>query len=233
MNLRNLLTLLLVFYLIPAQTLAAETQALEDIINAAKTFMLNEYDDTNQDINIMVGSLDRRLRLKRCELPLEAYRPGYPPRGGKCMVGVRCNGSTPWSIYVPITIQHYKSVAVLSQSIGRNQVLSHDNITFKKVDVNRLNAGYFESIQQLEGKISSRTLPAETILTHQLIRVEQAIRPGQNVTLVARNSVIEVRAEGQAMSRGAIGDRIKVKNLKTNRIIEGTILNKDLINVNL
>jgi flagella basal body P-ring formation protein FlgA len=60
-----------------------------------------------------------------------------------------------------------------------------------------------------------------------------AITRGQTVTLIAKNAVIEVRAEGKAMTKGAIGDRIKVKNLKTKRIVEGVIINKHLINVNL
>ena len=79
----------------------------------------------------------------------------------------------------------------------------------------------------------SQNLSKGTILTKHMIKSPMAIKRGQMVTLIAKNSVIEVRMEGKAMSKGAIGERIKVKNLKTNRIVEGIILDKHLINVNL
>ena len=101
------------------------------------------------------------------------------------------------------------------------------------MNVNRLSAGYFENYESLKGKVLTQNLSKGTILTQHLVKSPIAVKQGQMVTLVAKNSVIEVRMEGKALSRGAVGERIKVKNLKSKRIVEGVIVDKYLINVNL
>lgn len=210
-----------------------EYHSLEDISRTAHDFALNQIQNPDEEIQINVGRLDPRLTLHRCEMPLVAFHQGYETRQGRSTVGVRCTDHKPWSLYVPITIKNFKSVVILKQTAARNTVITEAEISLEKMNINRLSSGYFSDINQVKGKILTQSLSKGAVLTNNHIKLPMAINRGQLVTLIAKNSVIEVRAEGKAMSKGAIGERIKVKNMKTKRIVEGVIIDKHLINVNL
>ncbi len=210
-----------------------EYHSLEDISRTAHDFALSQIQTPDEDIKINVGHLDPRLSLHRCAIPLEAFSQGYETRQGRSTVGVRCTDNKPWSLYVPITINNFKQVVILKQAATRNTVLTEADISLVKMNINRLSSGYFSDINQVIDKILTQSLSKGAVLTNNQIKLPVAINRGQLVTLIAKNSVIEVRAEGKAMSKGAIGERIKVKNMKTKRIVEGVIIDKHLINVNL
>ncbi len=224
---------LLTFCLASRQVMSMEFQSIDEIANTARTFIYDQMNVPGNNLEVSVNSIDRRLRLKACDQQLEAFSPGYGSRRGISTVGVRCNSDQPWSIYVSVTVKVFKNVAVLKHTVPRNQLLTEADIVFEKTDVNRLSSGYFTNAQEITGKMLTQNLAPGTILSQYVLKAPMAIKNGQMVTLIAKNSVIEVRTEGKALSRGAIGDRIKVKNLKTKRIIEGVVLDNQLINVNL
>lgn len=210
-----------------------EFHALEDISRTVHDFALKQSYVPDEEIHIVVGRLDPRLSLHKCAMPLEAFSQGYAMRQGRSTVGVRCTDHKPWSLYVPVTIENFKQVIVLKQSATRNTMLTEADISLKKMNINRLSSGFFSDLTQVKGKILTQSLSKGAVLTNNHIKLPMAINRGQLVTLIAKNSAIEVRAEGKAMSKGAIGERIKVKNMKTKRIVEGVIIDKYLINVNL
>ena len=232
LTLKNMLILLFVG-LFSKNISATEIHSLEDIMNAAQDYVLNNMEKPDEDFEIVVGKLDRRLRLRKCNSQLEAYNPGYPARQGLTTVGVRCNDNKPWSLYVPVTIKEFKKVAILSRANTRNTVLTNTDIEFIRMNVNRLSSGYFEKPEEIVGMILSQHLTKGAILNKHHVKKQMAVNRGQMVTLIAKNDVVEVRMEGEALSNGAIGEKIRVKNLRSKRIIEGTILDKRLINVNL
>lgn len=233
MSLKSGLFLLLILTALSSNVYSKETHSLEDIAKTAHGFISEQMQNSDGEINIVVGQLDPRLKLHSCSIPLEAYSQGYEVRQGMSTVVVRCNDAKPWSLYVPVRIKNFKKVAVLKHAVTRHTLLTDEVISFEKMNINRLSSGYFESIEQLKGKILTQNLSKGAVLTNHHIKSAIAINRGQSVTLIARNSAIEVRAEGKAMSKGAIGERIKVKNMKTKRIVEGVIIDKHLISVNL
>jgi flagella basal body P-ring formation protein FlgA len=210
-----------------------ESHPLTDIVKTAHDFVLMELNRPGEEIEVVVGQLDPRLRLHPCSLPLEAFRQNYESRQKLSTVGVRCTDNKPWSLYVPVYVKSFKMVAILKHAVIRNTVISKKDIVLEKRNINRLSSGYFDAPEQLIGKIFSQNLTSDTVLTQHHVKSAMAVNRGQSVTLIAKNSVIEVRMKGVAMSKGAIGERIKVKNTNSKRIIEGIIIDKDLISVNL
>ena len=43
------------------------------------------------------------------------------------------------------------------------------------------------------------------------------------MTLLAKSNIVEVRMEGEALMDASYGDRIRVKNLRSRRTIEGKL----------
>ena len=228
-----LLILVLAMISLSSNVQSNQSHPLDDIVKTAHDFVLNELKRPNEEIQVIVGQLDLRLRLNPCSIPLQAFRQYYETKQTLSTVGVRCNDSKPWSLYVPVSVKNLKMVAILKHGVIRNTIISEDDIALEKRNINRLTSGYFDATDQLIGKIITQNLSSGAVLTKHHVKAATAVNRGQSVTLIAKNAVIEVRMKGVAMSKGAIGERIKVKNTNSKRIIEGTIIDKDLISVNL
>ena len=74
-----------------------------------------------------------------------------------------------------------------------------------------------------------RSLTAGFALNSNVIALPKLIHRGQRVTLLAQGDGIEVRSEGKALSDGAKGERVSVKNLSSNRIVQGIVSADGLI----
>jgi len=59
------------------------------------------------------------------------------------------------------------------------------------------------------------------------------VHRGQEVDLLADHGAIQVKSQGEALGDGAVGNRIKVRNKSSGRIIEGTIRSAGIVEAGL
>ena len=226
------LLLMSTLLLLPAslQVAAAEKasgfQSHESILALARRFM----EDYSRSLNgeateIQVGRLDPRLRLHNCDRELEAFLPNGGRTTGNTTVGVRCPGSKPWSLYVPVTVNVFKNVVVTSGALPRNTILNRSHLKMAKRNLAKLPQGYFVNPDRLVGMKLKRNLSAGLPLTPTMVKAQMVIKRGQRVMLVSRSKGVSVRMQGQALANGAMGELVRVKNLSSKRIVEGRVTN--------
>ena len=75
-------------------------QSLDSIEQAVHAFLQDWIPDSAADTSIRIGKLDPRLRLGRCQEPLEVHFPSSSSWGRNMTLGVRCGAPKPWTIYV-------------------------------------------------------------------------------------------------------------------------------------
>ena len=182
---------------------------------------------------VLVGALDERLRLPSCEQPLEALPTSGNLLRGAVNIGVRCNGSAAWTVYVPVRIQHRLQVVVLARPLARGATITADALSLQEIDSASLPYGYFTRPEQAVGKILKRSVVNGHALTPDAVENPHAIRRGQQVTLLGRAGTVEVRSSGRALGDAASGDRIRVENTGSQRIVEGVARDGSVVEVNL
>jgi len=203
---------------------AAEYQSIESIQNAAREFMVEHTEAVyDQSAEIKGGRLDSRLRLSQCSLPLEVYLPEGSRDLGRFTVGVKCTDARPWSLHVPITVTIYKDIMVTAKSLPRGRILAQSDLKTAKYDWSKLPAGYIEDLTYGVGMELKRRLSSGVPLTTTMMRMPHIIKRGQQVSIIARAGGMEVRMSGKALAHGAVGERIRVLNLKSKKKIEGTV----------
>ena len=94
------------------QSQASEFQPLDDIRKAATDFATKTIITGNQNSTIETGRLDPRLRLKKCQQPLTVTPLSQRNNSANMTVIVKCDTSKPWTVYIPIKIKTYISIAV-------------------------------------------------------------------------------------------------------------------------
>ena len=217
-----------------ANTHAADYQSLDSIYAAVQQFMTKHTQAVYQQrVEIENGQLDSRLTLNQCSVPLEVYLPAGSRDIGRLTVGVKCTDSRPWSLHVPVTVTVYKNVVVAAKPLSRGDLLTESDIKQIKYDMSLLPAGYIVEPTYGLGMELKRRVSHGTPLTTSMIRKPKIIKRGQQVSIVARAGSMEVRMSGKALSNGAVGERVRVLNVKSKKKLEGTVTPEGDIKVDI
>ena len=205
---------------------SAETfQSHKSIYQAAQKFIRGHVTSQHsQRAEIKAGKLDSRLKLKKCDKALRAFLPKGSHALGKTTVGVKCTGSKPWSLHVPVTISMYKKVLVTARMLEKGDVLVEADMKLVKHDVATLSYGYFEEKNNGTGMKIKRRAEAGTVLTPAMLKKPQIVKRGQKIAIMAKSGRMQVRMMGKALNNGALGDRIKVMNIKSRQKLEGVVI---------
>lgn len=199
---------------------------------AVKDKVLEEFQSHNRsgNIEIEVGHLDSRIRLNNCSHPLK-ISTGKNNNRARLSVKVACAAPSPWSIYVPVTLHHYRQVVTTAMPLRRGEILTDADIELRKLDVYAIKKGYFTQADQVLGLIATRTLPEGTPLSPNNVEQADVIKKGDEVLIKASAGTISVQASGTALASGAMGEQIKVENNQSKQTVKATITGKGLVEV--
>lgn len=94
-----------------------------------------------------------------------------------------------------------------------------------------LAGGYARSVAEVQGMVSKRTLlPGRTIQLSSL-REPYAVTRGSNVRLTFQLGTLVISAAGSPLADAAVGDVIRVRNLDSGVIVNGTVMQDGTIHV--
>jgi len=219
--------------LLAAAAQAGSFQSLDSIRAAVKRFLVTSFQNAATKPNVTVGRLDTRLRLAACSQPLRTFDPRHEQKYGPVIVGVRCNGPKPWTLYVPATVNSYSEVMALARPLGRGTIIKRGDLQPVRENLARLPYGYFTDPKNVVGMELRRPMGLGAILTPSALAEPQLVKRGDDVTLIAEGNGVQVTIKAQAMDDGAKGDQIRVKNLSSERIVDAQVAGHDFVKIDL
>jgi len=163
-------------------------------------------------------TLDPALKLPRCGARLQARRSGHGT------VEVRCPLESGWRLFVPVRIRRDQAVLVLTRPLAPGDTVSADMLAEETRDAARIIGAPLTDPSTAIGQTARRALPAGSVLTAAHLRAPDAVRRGDQVTLVSRRGGIEVRMPGRALTTGHLGERIPAENLSSRRRVQGVVM---------
>lgn len=198
-------------------------QSLSEIQAAVEAYVVTASAQTKRETKPTVGRLDPRLRLAACDSPLQTSQNPGARLVGATSINVRCEGSSPWSIFVPALIREKRIVVVATRTLAAGHQFREEDVATQAVWVNDAATHYLEDAALAVGKQTQRIIAAGTPLPLQGLRSPRAIRRGAVITLTLERGPLAIRVGGVALQDGAIGDRIQARNNSSRRIVEGVI----------
>lgn len=227
----SLLLLLMALQFAPisfAKALYENKSLYEDIesIRHDVAKMLEEHyaqskDDTRIEINI--ANLDSRLQLARCAESKTMKINSSKRFASNISVRISCQGQAPWSIFVPVKIDFYQKVAVTTRDIFKDEIITTADVTLQESNISNTGFGFAKKIEPLIGHAVTRNLTAGSIVRLSQISDPVVVNRGDKITLESSISGLTVAASAIAMSKGKVGDQIRVKNQQSKRVIEAYI----------
>jgi len=174
-------------------------------------------------VRATAGRLDSRLRLPACPVQPQSFtvtgQTGMPSS-----VGVRCTEDTLWSLYVPVQVEVIADVIVLSMPGFRGDRLTADHVSLEPRDIARMTRGFLTDPGQVDEMVLKRQVPIGTVLDASMLERERIVHRGERVRLEAGQGPLAVSVEGEALADAARGDRVRVRNVSSGRVVEGIAL---------
>ncbi len=125
-----------------------------------------------------------------------------------------------------------KRMAVIpTQTIYPGEVIAANQLEAVEVTNPALTGNYATSLDQVTGKVTSRTLLAGRVIIVSGLRDPYAVERGKAVRLVFTNGPLTITAGGAPLDNAAIGDLIRVRNTDTGVIVSGTVMEDGTIHV--
>lgn len=204
--------------------LGSDIEPVERILSTARTFAATTIGaSAGQETHIEIGQLDSRLQLTRCAHPPTAQLAPGARTEGHTTINVRCSDPVSWSLFVPARLERHLPVVVLERPISRQQVIGPDDIRIERQAVSTLTNGYFTETDDVIGLASRRRLMPGQVLTSAHVTPRRIVERGQEVTLFSARPGLVVRMKGIALEDGVEGERIRVRNESSKRIVEGYV----------
>lgn len=187
--------------------------------------------NTASEYEISVLPLDSQLKLPECTEALEAFTTTESIKAGRTSIGVRCTSENKWSISISAVIKMYETVMVLSRPVERGDLITSQHLAVEKRDVSKLRGDFVTQPEQVENKQAARYLPAGAILGLKSITEPRVIKRGDKIIISTTQPGFAIRMNGAAMMDGTKGQRIRVKNENSGRIINATVIEPGLVSV--
>jgi len=203
---------------------AAEQQDLSSIADAVSNFIRMDRHGDRHTPGIRVGRLDPRLRLRRCAAPLQVDYANAQRKIGQTYVSVNCMTPVAWRIYVPVVVSAFGDVLVTRHPLPRGHRLRAADVRVEKRELSVFRQGVFSEIDELSSLETKRAVASGTALTPDKVAPIKLVRNGEIVHLVSTSSQVQVAARGKALSDGAAGHTVRVRNLSSGRIVEGRVV---------
>lgn len=209
----------------------------EQLIDATRVFLEREVTDYLQRSQIQarheieINRLDPRLRLAPCDRSLATKLESPAQPVGRTTVRVSCEGTSPWSVFVPAQVHLFREVIVARRPLARESVVERADVTLAERDVSLLTQGYLTAFDQVLGNKITRSALPDQVLPPTYLSAAEVVRKGDQVVISAKNPTINVRMPGEALSDGALGTQIRVKNQRSGRTIKARVIGPGQVEV--
>jgi len=200
------------------------TTDLEQLISEVASFLQQQYEQSDADIEIQVTRLDSRLRLASCDQPIEFNLRDNGATGGNVSVHTRCPGANPWALYISASIKVMQGVVIANRNIPKGTVLSLQDFDTQLRDTANLANSYVLEASQLIGKVTARNIRAGEALRYAQVSEPIAVKRGDTLMVEAQAGSVVVSTQAVAMADGRIVDQISVRNPQTERIVRVEIM---------
>ena len=219
--------LLLLMTSFPAVVSGAQRQEALPIRKTVENYLRRETAGLPGAVSFTVSAADTQLNLPACTA-LDPFMPAGSRLWGNTSVGIRCNGATPWSIYVPVEVRVVADVVHSTRPLAQNQPIVEGDITLQKADLTRLPAGVLTEMRQAVGKTVTGSIGGGQPLRHDSLRSPIIIHQNQSVKLMVQGRGFSVSAEGRALVAAAEGQPVQVR-VQSGQVVSGVARNGALV----
>lgn len=214
----NCIGFLLVFFSLSVHS--ATPEQIIQIQQAAQQHVLSNVDTpAGSELDVSAANVDERIFATDCPAPLQTSSSSNNGSASAITVLVECEPDN-WKVYVPVKLTVTVPMVTALTPLTRGQIITDHNVTMSMVDLLRFRRQGFSSPDLVVGAKTKKNLKLGDVIEQNDVCV---VCRNENVRIRAVSGGMSITTEGTALSDGTFGEQIKVKNSKSNRIIDAQV----------
>ena len=208
---------------------ASRTLSREEVRAAIESSLLSSGGD------VSLRELDYRERLEiapgPAEIrvsPIENVRPGHRIFD----LAVKVEGHPDLRLRVKAILDEWRELPVAARSIAKGNVIGEQDIRMARLNLAAIPPDAVTDARQIVGFESGRPIGDGEVFRSAKLSMPPVIAAGSTVMIIYRSDFMQATAGGTALEAGAEGQKIKVKNDSSKKVVVGTVLEPGLVGVN-
>jgi flagella basal body P-ring formation protein FlgA len=230
-----LLGFLVLFVFSSCMSLAESAQLLspERVAETLRQYVLERSAWRPEQVEVILRSFSPPT-LPTGVVDLVVLKPtrGITPGLRRFLIAAQVNGREEARLWVDSDIQVFEEVVVTSQPLAHYETLTLEKVRLERRNLSETPLQPLLSLDALAGRQASRPIEVNQVVTASMVELPRVIRRGSVVTLVYESAGLYVETPGRAAEPGRVGDRIRVENPSSGKILEGQILDDRRVKVN-
>jgi flagellar basal body P-ring formation protein FlgA len=178
--------------------------------------------------------------IKDISLPSISYRLEVKENKNDEFIGERLyhvkiwhKNSTPKQISVPTRIEVCKDVVMSSRPIRKDNTISSQDIVVEERWFSRLPQDLLTDPGNVIGRRLLRSVNAKSPISLSMLSNPILFKKGKVVKIVCDNDALNITTFGTAEEEGVYGAMIKVRNMSSNKIIQGKVVGDGVVKVEI
>lgn len=160
------------------------------------------------------------LRVRSLDEPLSPF--------SRVRLDVSCPGQG-WAQTFTVQPRIFIHAVVARATVERGQPVSQSNLGVEERAVNRPQPGVPGTLDGLPGLVAKRRIRAGQVLTMDLLGKPWLVKRRQRVLIIGQHESIQATALGETLEPGREGDRLRVRNLASHKIIQAQVVDSETV----
>ena len=132
-------------------------------------------------------------------------------------------------LWISTEVHVYASAWKCAKNMRKFHALGEADLVPVKVDLAAAPSGVILDRSDLLGKRMRRTVTAGAVLTRRMVEMPPTVARGDVVTIVLASGPMTIKVLGEVVRDAREGDRVRVKNMQTERVVYARVLDRNTV----
>lgn len=146
-------------------------------------------------------------------------------------VNLMVDGKKVDRLTVPAHLDVWSDVIVTTRPLGKYEPIGENDIRIEKMNLARVSSSVIDSADDVFGRRTKRNIAANCILRKDMVEIQPIVKRGEMVQVLAESPILKISVKGIAKQDGAKGDRIKVVNIRSKKVIYARVVDGRTVQV--
>jgi len=202
-----------------------------ELLASLRTFVTKAVGAPPEDVDVQLSGLDKKITLPAGDVRAE-FRP---PLSGNyegtvfLTTELSVNGHSVKVLPLRVKVEISHPVVVTKRNIEKGDKFTTENVVISRRPTSAVMRGSIGRLEDVLGRSAAAPIPPGTVVRMTEIFDPPLIKQGSLVQAVVRKANVEITVEARAVENGKVGDRIRVENTESHKVLKGKVLNEKTV----
>ncbi len=202
-----------------------------ELLPQVKSFVVKELGESPQNVEVKFMGVEKKITLPAGDVKT-IFRPALSGKYEGTLLlttELEVDGRTVKVLPLRVLVEVFHPVVVTKKMVEKGERFTNLNVGLSRKPTSLLRSGSINELGSVIGRTAAVPVISGTILRMTEIYDPPVIKRGQVVQAVVRRGNVEITVQSKAIEDGKAGDKIRVENTATHKVLNGKVLDEKTV----